>query len=269
MPAPIGQQSRPVTPRQTRELPSSTPSSAPTSAPPAPPAATLDAFDSKPAFQNPLGWVSGMKAALTPKLYLTAAPGAPITPAIRGEEGARNPLVYDGVLDQFNVAVSPRYEIKADKKTHCNTYVWDATKAMGCEIPIAYDPKTGAPGKVNPKAKSGESIWEPPAKETNANGQCAWLNKHGKQNGWRPVSPEEAQARANAGYPTVLAWENPDPKGSGHVAMVRPDHGPGPYDPKKGPLIAQAGTTNFEQGYAHPKLTGIPDKSKIQYWTHD
>jgi len=42
----------------------------------------------------------------------------PVEPVVRNAEGARNPLAYDAVLDQFNVAVSPRYEIKADKKTH-------------------------------------------------------------------------------------------------------------------------------------------------------
>ena len=267
MTAPIGPKSRPVAPQQARETPPSPPPSAP-KGPSSPPAVKLDAFEPKQLLPNPLDLLSELKAGLKTKLFLKTPPGAPVEPVVRNAEGARNPLAYDAVLDQFNVAVSPRYEIKADKKTHCNTYVWDATKAMGCEIPIAYDPATGAPGKVNDKAKLGESIWAKPAIETNANGQVDWLRKHGPSRGWRKISPEEAQARANAGHPTVLAWKNPDPNQSGHVAMVRPDRS-GPYDAKNGPLIAQAGKTNFEHGYAHPKLTGIQDKGEIEYWTHD
>ena len=67
-----------------------------------------------------------------------------ITPHKTNAEGQRSPNAYNEVLAELDVANRKRYA-PTDKSTWCNIYVWDATKAMGCEIPHYYDPNTGAP----------------------------------------------------------------------------------------------------------------------------
>lgn len=81
-----------------------------------------------------------------------------------------------------------------------------------------------------------------------ANEQVRWLKRDGAAHGWRACSVEEAQARANLGYPAAAAWLNPevDPvtkrERSGHVALFVPDQG------QAGLWVAQAGLTNFSRG---------------------
>ncbi len=190
-------------------------------------------------------------------------PGVPFDPPIKSSPGARSREDYDAVLDQFKVATNPRYTPNRQGKneTYCNVFVWDTTRALGAEVPIAYDDKTGKPMTWDPKA----GVWKGSGYEHDANGMVDWLDKFGASNGWKKVTAEEAQKSANAGKPAIAAWKNPG--GTGHVAMVRPDGGP--FDPAKGPKIAQAGKTNFDQGWVKDGFKGCPDKSQIEYWVHD
>jgi hypothetical protein len=187
-------------------------------------------------------------------------PGLPVDAPWTSSEGARSKGQYDRVLDQFKVATNPRYKKNQQgrNETYCNIFVEDATKAMGCQIPSCYDDKTGKPGTF----KKGK--WEGGV-EHNANGVVDWLNKFGPKNGWKKVSAEEAQKHANQGKPAVAAWKNNG--GTGHVAMVRPDDAP--FDPKKGPTIAQAGGGNFDKGSVASGFSGCANKSEIEYWVHD
>ena len=56
-----------------------------------------------------------------------------------------------------------------------------------------------------------------------ANAQMRWLRDHGAEQGWQELaSPVEAQAAANRGELVLEAFENPDPRKPGHIAIVRP-----------------------------------------------
>lgn len=116
-------------------------------------------------------------------------------------------------LDSLHVNNNPKYQpkvVNGKKETYCNVYVHDATTKLGAPIP-----------------------------QMRANEMNTWLKN--SSNGWKQVSPAEAQKLANQGKPVVGAWSNPN--GHGHVVMVRP----GTYSAADGPHVAQAGSkpTNF------------------------
>ena len=170
---------------------------------------------------------------MTAPAWSVKPPWLPVDAPVQGVPGIRTPEAYLDVCKQFDVEKNPRYAPKAGK-TYCNIYVWDCTKALGCEIPHWFHPVTGQPTAVSAGA------------EMRANDMFGWLTVHGSEAGWSPMSPLDASWRANRGDPTVILWRNP--RGIGHVAMLLPDD-----------LIAQAGGTNLwrarvEEGFgtSHP-----------------
>lgn len=173
-----------------------------------------------------------------------------VNPPLTSTSSNRDSRLYGEVLDQFAVAHNPRY-MRTPDKTYCNIFVWDATRAMGAEIPHWVD-------------NNGNSVpvASPEGRELNANSTVQWLENHGQSNGWRAVTAEEAQAMANQGKPTVATWKNPNPAEAGHVAMVRP----GEYDSGLGPNIAQAGGNNFNEG--HVIKDGFKNRPVV-YYVHD
>lgn len=134
---------------------------------------------------------------------------APLTNA----PGQRSPEALRAVLAQFSVESALRYRPRAPL-TWCNIFVWDATRALGCEIPHFVGQR-------------------PHRRELTANGICDWLESTGPGEGWREVDAWDAVREAMRGCPVVLAWKNPG-KGSGHVAMMLPNGN-----------IAQAGRRNL------------------------
>jgi hypothetical protein len=121
------------------------------------------------------------------------------------------------IVTQFQVETAKRYAA-ADGKTFCNIFVWDVTRALGCELP---------------------HWWL--SKELSANGLSEWLKKQGEMHGWSRASELEARGAAEKGLPAIAIWVNPD-GGSGHVAVLVPS-----ADPTK-TEIAQAGLANFSRG---------------------
>lgn len=101
--------------------------------------------------------------------------------------------------------------------TYCNIFLWDVTKALGVEIPHYME-------------QNDKTI------EVNANRIYKWLEND--QTHWKEVGFSEALNRANLGYPTILAAENPG--GIGHVAMVSPHT----TEDTGTMYVAQAGGTN-------------------------
>lgn len=156
------------------------------------------------------------------------------------------------IVKFLDVENTPRYQPRNDS-TCCTIFVADVTRMMHCGIPT--DP-------------TGSVRWSNRA----ANIMIRWLDKVGlKTEGWRELaSAEEAQARANLGYPTVGLYT--DPNGPGHVVMVVPgqvktiqvDIGT-KRNPKLVDIVAthtaQAGAKNFSSGYWA--------KPGIRYITHD
>jgi len=152
----------------------------------------------------------------------------------------RTPSNLIRAFEQFHVDAHVRYRPWLGR-TYCNIFVWDVTRALGCEIPhwVTLD------GESAPQ-------FGPGAREQTANDMYRWLEMFGGAKGWRYVeTQDEAEMRADLGYPVVAAWYNPH--GSGHIALLLP-HG----------RIVQAGRKNgvmlLEQGFgAH----------RPKFYTHD
>ena len=157
----------------------------------------------------------------------------PVNAPVKSTPNDRSRGRYDDVLNQFAVGVNLRYA-RRDGNTYCNIYVWDATKAMGAEIPHW----------VN-------------GRELDANGANSWLRSQGAAHGWRQATASEAQAAANRGQPSVASWNNPG--GIGHIAMVRPGE-----LTSDGPASAQAGGVNFNNRHI---ANGFGSRQP-GYWVH-
>lgn len=173
----------------------------------------------------------------------------PVKPALLNGPGERSAGAYSNVLNQFAVEHNPRYAQRGGN-TYCNIFVWDASLAMGAELPHWVD----AGGNPVAVGRGGE---------LNANGVYDWLQSHGGRFGWREVSGEEAQALASQGMPAVAAWHSGS-GAPGHVAMIRP----GEFSPTQGPAIAQAGGTNYNETTAAVGF-GSARLPAVRYWVHD
>ncbi len=195
-------------------------------------------------------YASSMQQGIPSSSWLVANP--PLTNHI----GDRSPNTYRAILSQFDVENNERYRVNKNGTgdTYCNIYAWDASRAMGAEIPHYINPATGAP------ANAGDVG----AQETNANQVNDWLNTYGKTYGWTKVTPEQAQQYANAGMPAVTSWKNPN--GHGHLQMVSPS-ADGIYDEERGVAIAQAGKTVKNYDYAS-SVYSKETLQKVEYFVH-
>ena len=178
----------------------------------------------------------------------------PVTPAIVSDRNNRSPQLYRAVIDQLNVETAERYRPGRNGFTWCNIFVWDATRAMGAEIPFFIDPATGAPMQYpNTRGAQQQTAWR----------MEVWLENHGAAHGWREVGSEEAQRHANSGRPAMTTAGRLE-----HVQMVVPSASGG-YDPVRGVAIAQAGRIVSNYMY----ITGIysPNamRNYVRYWVHD
>lgn len=181
-------------------------------------------------------------------------PAKETSPHYTNTAGKRGPEALNTVIDQFAVTSNSRYRPK-NGKTYCNIFAWDCTRALGAEIP--HWVLNNKPATSNTRG----------AKELNANATYNWLNNYGSGYGWYKTTASEAQKRANAGYPTVAVWRNTS-GGSGHIAVIRPEGSGYIYTNARGPVIAQAGGSNYS--YANISIGfGSSKMSNIVYWTHD
>ena len=103
--------------------------------------------------------------------------GTPMRVPLTNDVGNRSAYHYFKVIEQFEVESSPRYE--PGKKTYCNIFAWDVTRAMGAEIPhwLIKGDKTGASavdtdGKYKVEAEKRE--------ELKVNKTVHWLKKIGR-----------------------------------------------------------------------------------------
>lgn len=169
-----------------------------------------------------------------------------VTPGLLNLEGARDPKLYVEVIKQFDVVNNPRYKPgKLGKgETYCNIFMWDCTKALGCEVPHWVD-------TLNNRTNVGKG------KELNANATFDWLGGKGFNDlGWMIVSDKTAIKRANLGFPTLVIWKNVS--GIGHVAMVMPSTGL--------PRISQAGRKNL---FDVDLTSGFGHIQPLKYFTHE
>ena len=167
-------------------------------------------------------------------------------------QGERSAELTKAVIKQFQVETNPRYtprDINKDgtQDTFCNIFLWDFSRAMGCEIPH-WVLANGAVAAVGA------------GKELNANATVDWIRGYGVISGWRKITETEAREAAGRGYPTVVLWQHHG--GIGHVAVVWPS--PGLNDVT---LIAQAGSKNFEEQLLKKGFGRLSEPS-LEFWTH-
>lgn len=152
----------------------------------------------------------------------------------------RSPENYWAALRQFDVEHAVRYQVW-NKRTFCNIFVWDGTRALGCEIPHWVD-KDGT--IVKPFSYTS---WETTANILGAQ----WLPRWGAQYGWKRCEKDDGEDRARRGLPVVLSYVAT--VGPGHVAFLMPNGN-----------VYQAGAKNgeFPVGEVFGKLL-------YTTWTHD
>jgi len=194
---------------------------------------------------------------------------------LKSGEGDRSRDKYNDVIDQFKVNTDHPERYKRTKKlpvTRCNVFAYDVMDAMGITLPRVLDRATG--DFVNSDTLRSNRQW------VNVNRMNAWIEEHGTNYGWRKITvdvPEGtsdrdkqiqietlAQKEANNGMPTLAVWMNPVGI-HGHIAVVRPG---GAVDVNRGPIIAQAGGSNFQYGRASSGF-GRSRLNQINYWVHD
>ncbi|MDH6068995.1 peptidoglycan-binding protein [Chrysosporum ovalisporum APH033B] len=129
-------------------------------------------------------------------------------PQVRSPEQIRQVIDYLNVADPQNKRYWPQ-----GGETYCNIFARDVMRCLRA-------PLTHWVGR----------------KEQGANEMYDWLNN--PTNGWKSVSVNIAISSAAQGIPTLVCWKNP--RGIGHIAVVRPEPGQ-PNNPR----IAQAGARNF------------------------
>lgn len=106
-----------------------------------------------------------------------------------------------------------------------------------------------------------------------ANAQYDWLSKQGREKGWAPVADgTTAQQLANAGKLVVAVYKNPDPKKSGHVAIIRPSAKSLEEMIVEGPEVTQAGGANhnscsLKEGFRNHR--GAFKNNEIRFFSHD
>jgi hypothetical protein len=165
--------------------------------------------------------------------------------SVKNFEYDRRPDNYSAVIRQFDVEHDRRYA--ADKRTYCNIFVWDVSRAMSAELPLL-----------------------------TANRTAAWLQSEGAIHGWYPVTAQAAQLVANDGRPTIAIWRNPkedfekdagkEEKNHGHVAVVRPGS---PSFGEHGPALAQAGRHNYDATHLEKGFNDPHHSKEIQFWYHN
>lgn len=181
----------------------------------------------------------------------------PTTFQVTSQVGRRSANLLQQVIAQFDVEHSERYRPyrRRGTDTYCNIFVWDVTRALGCEIPHYVDRENGQP-------RSYPDLLG--AYELDANGVCGWLAQDGAAYGWREIDAATAQAYANAGFPVVAAWDNPG--GIGHVQMVCPAQD-GAYNAERGVTVAQSGSINTSYAYIDTTMqkSALAD---VRYYAH-
>ncbi len=218
-----------------------------------------------------------------------------IYPVMKGDKCKGDPELYLKIAKQFDVENNfryaqtslPRTEIGPDGKyivvsrynqTYCNIFVWDVCCAYGAKYPYMVDSKRPDSNPIFYEGFTGNNIGQPGniplssvSNKTCFQGtalmQYNWMiyGNNAKKAGWRKVNVEEAQNRANQGFLTWGAFQEP----SSHVWLVIPDPERKPLDRKKGIFMAQAGARNVFGVYSEiAKFSGWIG-GKAHYWTVD
>ena len=141
---------------------------------------------------------------------------------------------------------------KSRRATHCSGYV--AAMSVRLNVPLLRPPQHRAGMLATPQAH--------------------WLSGVGKTQGWRAVSMQQAQTLANAGEFVLAVWANPNPRHSGHIAIVRPSEQGAAHLAQYGPELTMAGHINAlristARGFEDHKGAWVAGgKGSVRYFTH-
>ena len=136
--------------------------------------------------------------------------------------------------------------------THCSAYVAAMSVRLG--VPLLRPPEHRADMLATP--------------------QTQWLETTGPSQGWREVDRRVAQSLANQGEFVLAAWANPDPRRSGHIAIVRPSMQTTAELDQHGPELTMAGHLNAlristERGFEdHPGAWIAGGKGTVRFFAH-
>jgi hypothetical protein len=167
-----------------------------------------------------------------------------VTPPLTSGSALRSPDLLKQIVAQFDLDHAQRYQpqdLNGDghPETLCNVAAIDLTTALGAPLP-----RTWPDGKA----------W----REQTANSLHDWLTYSGPSRGWEAVDAHIAQRMADTGQIAIVAYRNPHPEESGHIALLVPSEG------QPGVWIAQAGARCFSRG---PLAQGFGDLP-IVYFGH-
>ena len=145
-------------------------------------------------------------AQVSDEVKVTGRHLAPLAAPLQSQPGARHPVLTASVLEQFRPADNPRYA----KGERGHLFIWDATTALGCGIPLY---KGG--GRL-----SLEDV-------------VSWFRTLANGRGWVRVSTLRAVELCSKGHPVIaIPKGNVEPR----IALCRP----GPAGRDGAPLLVCA-----------------------------
>jgi hypothetical protein len=153
---------------------------------------------------------------------------------VQSREGHRSGALYDQVLKQFAVGVNARYEPEAPGKPRGHLFVWDVSRAMGCEVPHFVG-----------------------AKELTYAQTCDWLRHEGPMRGWVRAGPYDVFSLAQKGQLVLALPKEIKIKGLG-VVFPQPETADGK------PLMCGAA---LERGWGL-HLRAFFGVMAVEYFTH-
>lgn len=125
---------------------------------------------------------------------------------VQSREGKRSRELLEQVIRQFAVATNPRYGEDAPGKPRAHIFVWDVSRAMGCEIPHFVG-----------------------AKELTLAQTCDWLRHEGPMRGWHRVGEYEVLDAVDRGHLVVAVPKDIKLK---MMAVVAPQEPPADSKPR-------------------------------------
>ncbi len=153
---------------------------------------------------------------------------------VQSREGHRSGDVLDQLIKQFAVGTNPRYEPDGPERPRGHIFLWDVSRAMGCEVPHFVG-----------------------AKELTLGQTCDWLRHEGPMRGWQRLGEDDAFAAADAGQLVVAMPRDIKVK---QLAIVYPQD---PPDDGR-PLLAAAAKRRGS-GLKVVEAFGLP---QADYFTH-
>lgn len=145
-------------------------------------------------------------AQVADEVKVTGRHLAPLAAPLQSQPGARHPVLTTSVLEQFRAADNPRYA----KGERGHLFIWDATTALGCGIPLY---------------KGGGRL--------TLEDVVSWFRTLANGRGWVRVSTLRALELCSKGHPVIAL-----PKGNveARIALCRP----GPAGRDGAPLLVSA-----------------------------